>query len=341
MTSPEVRLVLDDPERVHVAREPVRGRVEVVASDPWLGTVELAWVLHSTPAFGRERRSELEREQLYAGEVKPGAPGSFELHTPAPGYPPTYRGDKLAWEWELVAIADDGAGDQSEDRRVVDMRLAEDCGMDVRSADPGDPARVSDFSANPVVLSSLVAAVCIGLGVTGFVVDSAFMKWFFSIWGVLSLLYAALALHTWREHRRIGKVQIAVDRAPSTGYREAGGRETAHVCTVWTLPGADVRAVRATVDVYEQVEGPQQSDGKRIETSTVWTGSADLEMREPGTWHGPLPLPEPRSVPFTVNGPWMRALWRVTAMVITADDSAYPTEAKLDARPAQGPGARS
>lgn len=282
MARVRLRVVLDEPDRVFVPGDHVRGRVEVEVDEDC--SCRALTAAPGWQTFGEANAATGDRDpvNLAAGEWRAGDRRSFPFSLMVPDGPPTYEGRTFSVAWTVRAAASlsfafDGKGEAPITVSTV-------------PAGEGTLLTKQDSGCAEVGCAAVALAFLVGGGAP-ILLSRRFPGIGFAIAAAAGGILAAIMIPFALAYRRIGKVTVEVGPAPA-----ARGEEVAVRAVITPRKNLGTRRVRAELIATERARKGSGKGAKWLTTelakaATTLDGPLDLVAGREAVYAGMLALP--------------------------------------------------
>ena len=285
MSQCDVTMVLDEPDRVFHAGDPITGTVTVdVNVDCRCDglTVERLWRTHGK---GNRREGGKAKWELYKGEWKAGDTHTFPFNIPAPNGPPTYRGHLLNVDWYVQARADlPWATDPKAEREFLLRTRPSDVGLDLGPLHVETP-RVLTKPSQGGGCALWLGIIMMALLPIGLLAESPELIGFGGAFALIGLISMIFGIRKSMARAKLGDVTVALERTPvapgsnlgaHVGFTPRQPVEINHVSLTFELQevvvrgsGTNRKTFRHPIHKKEHVEGPiQAAAGEEVAIDT-------------------------------------------------------------------------
>lgn len=312
MAKCDIEVLLDAPDRVYRAGEPIRGRVRVrVNADCQCDGLDVSIDFH-THGKGNSTARAVQKFRLFVGQWAAGQAFEYPFELTAPREPIPYAGTLLNVGFRVQATADiPWAFDPKAAAAVRIVHEPPPGGLDISWNE-----RLLKSSSNGGCLAFSVALLAIGALLLGFAVvaNEEDLLGFICPLGVFGFIGLIATLPGYLSNRALGGVRMELRQGTQGGYREAQ-EEGALFAAIHTRNAANAERVMVTFEILEQVVRGSGTNSTTYR-HPLHTDTIALERVGAGHFEARLPLPRGGQFPYSFSAPSNQIIWRLTGHVV-------------------------
>lgn len=309
MAKCNIQVLLDEPTRIYVAGEEIKGHVQV-DTDGDVKCDALTIVLEANVSGkGNGTSKEVEKIEAFVGKWVGQSRHQYPFSFRVPEDARPYHGTLLNVSYQVHARADVPWALDPKDSAPVGIAYPDDTVLEYS----WDDEAVRKGKNPGCFYVPLVMLLLGGVGMVGAELTRSDLAPVTLVLFILGCIGVLLFGRGWMATKRLGSVELSFEMGAGGGYRVAEDKDAFFV-VVKTGTSKSVTAITADLRVLEQVVRGSGSN-RRTYSHPLFKSSVTLEKAQEGVYRGRIILPVDGECPPTITFRDNTVVWQVAARV--------------------------